>query len=101
VVRRRRKEASLFGSESDERLAAEAGDSDVLGAVLSEERAVEVRAAIAALPERYRLQLVLAYYRDASYEEVAHALGITRTHAGALICRPKQALRVALRKETV
>jgi DNA-directed RNA polymerase specialized sigma24 family protein len=39
---------------------------------------------------------VLAYYRDASYDEVAAALGITRTHAGALICRAKQALRRAL-----
>jgi len=99
VVRRRRKEASLFGSESDERIAAEADDSDVLGDVLSEERAAEVKAAIATLPERYRLPLVLAYYRDASYEEVASALGITRTHAGALICRAKQALRRALTKE--
>jgi RNA polymerase sigma-70 factor (ECF subfamily) len=101
VVRRRRKEASLFGSESDERLAAEADDSDVLGDVLSEERAAEVKTAIAALPERYRLPLVLAYYRDASYDEVAAALGITRTHAGALICRAKQALRRALKKESV
>jgi len=100
VVRRRRKEASLFGNESDERLAAEANDSDVLGDVLSEERAAEVKDAIAALPERYRVPLVLAYYRDASYEEIASTLGITRTHAGALICRAKQALRGALKKET-
>ena len=99
VVRRRRKETSLFGSERDERLAAEADDSDVLGDVLSAERAAEVKAAVAALPERYRLPLVLAYYRDASYEEVASALGITRTHAGTLICRAKQALRSALKKE--
>jgi RNA polymerase sigma-70 factor (ECF subfamily) len=99
IVRRRRKEASLFGSEGDERVAAEADDSDVLGDLLSDERAAEIKAAIAALPERYRLPLVLAYYRDASYDEVAAALGITRTHAGALICRAKQALRRTLKKE--
>ena len=97
VVRRRRKEAQLFGSEGDERIAAEADDSDVLGDLLAQERAAELKVAIAALPERYRLPLVLAYYRDASYDEVASALGITRTHAGALICRAKQALRRALR----
>ena len=96
VVRRRRKEAQLFGTESDERIAAEADDSDVLGDLLAQERAAELKAAIASLPERYRLPLVLAYYRDASYDEVAAALGITRTHAGALICRAKQALRRAL-----
>jgi RNA polymerase sigma-70 factor (ECF subfamily) len=96
VVRRRRKEAQLFGTEGDERIAAEADDSDVLGDLLAQERATELNAAIAELPERYRLPLVLAYYRDASYDEVAAALGITRTHAGALICRAKQALRRAL-----
>ena len=96
VVRRRRKEAQLFGTEGDERIAAEADDSDVLGDLLAHERAAQLKAAIASLPERYRLPLVLAYYRDASYDEVAAALGITRTHAGALICRAKQALRRAL-----
>jgi RNA polymerase sigma-70 factor (ECF subfamily) len=96
VVRRRRKEAQLFGYEGDERIAAEADDSDVLGDLLAQERATELKAAIAELPERYRLPLVLAYYRDASYDEVAAALGITRTHAGALICRAKQALRRAM-----
>ena len=82
VVRRRRKEAQLFGTEGDERIAAEADESDVLGDLLAQERATELNAAIAELPERYRLPLVLAYYRDASYDEVAAALGITRTHAG-------------------
>jgi RNA polymerase sigma-70 factor (ECF subfamily) len=100
VVRRRRRETQLFGFESDERIAAEADDTDVLGDLVSAERADEVKAAIASLPERYRLPLVLAYYRDASYDEVAAELGITRTHAGALICRAKQALRRTLRKET-
>jgi len=99
AVRRRRKEALLFGHESDERVAAEADDTDVLGDLLTAERAAEVKTAIGALPERYRLPLVLAYYRDASYAEVAGQLGITRTHAGALICRAKQALRRALQKE--
>jgi RNA polymerase sigma-70 factor, ECF subfamily len=99
VLRRRRKELQLFGTESDERIAAEADDSDVLGDLLTAERAVEVKAAVEALPERYRLPLVLAYYADASYDDVAAALSITRTHAGTLICRAKQTLRRALQKE--
>jgi RNA polymerase sigma-70 factor, ECF subfamily len=99
LLRRRRKEHQLFGTESDERIAAEADDTDVLGDLLTAERAGEVKAAVDALPERYRLPLVLAYYNDASYEEVAEQLGITRTHAGTLICRAKQNLRRALQKE--
>jgi DNA-directed RNA polymerase specialized sigma24 family protein len=42
---------------------------------------------------------VLAYYNDASYDDVAAALGITATHAGTLICRAKQSLRRAMQKE--
>ena len=99
TLRRRRKELELFGTESDERIAAEADDTDVLGDLLTVERAAEVKAAVEGLPERYRLPLVLAYYSDASYDDVAAALGITRTHAGALICRAKQTLRRALQKE--
>ncbi len=100
MLRRRRKELELFGTESDERIAAEADDTDVLGDLLTAERAAEVKAAVEALPERYRLPLVLAYYNDASYDDVAAALGVTRTHAGTLICRAKQTLRRALQKET-
>jgi RNA polymerase sigma-70 factor, ECF subfamily len=99
TLRRRGKEKQLFGTESDERIAAEADDTDVLGDLLTAERAAEVKAAVDALPERYRLPLVLAYYGDASYDEVAAELGITRTHAGTLICRAKQTLRRALEKE--
>jgi RNA polymerase sigma-70 factor (ECF subfamily) len=98
-LRRRGKEPLVFGAETDERIAAEADDCDVLGELLTAERADEVKAAIDVLPERYRLPLVLAYYREASYEEVAAALGITRTHAGALICRAKQMLRRGLQRE--
>jgi RNA polymerase sigma-70 factor (ECF subfamily) len=99
TLRRRRKELQLFGTESDERIAAEADDTDVLGDLLTAERAAEIKAAVDALPERYRLPLVLAYYNDASYDDVAAALGITATHAGTLICRAKQNLRRAMQKE--
>jgi RNA polymerase sigma-70 factor (ECF subfamily) len=98
-LRRRGRDPVTFGAENEERIAAEADDCDALGGLLTAERASEVKAAIGALPERYRVPLVLAYYRDASYEEVAAALGITRTHAGALICRAKQMLRRGLQRE--
>jgi RNA polymerase sigma-70 factor (ECF subfamily) len=99
LLRRRRKEQRLFGTESEERIAAQIDDTDVLGDLLTVERAAEVKAAVEALPERYRLPLVLAYYGDASYDDVAAALGITRTHVGTLICRAKQTLRRALQKD--
>jgi RNA polymerase sigma-70 factor (ECF subfamily) len=99
IVRRRKTEARLFGSEADERSEAEAENTNVLADLLTKERAAEVRAAVDALPERYRLPLVLAYYGDSNHDEVAAALGITRTHVGTLIFRAKQMLRRALEKE--
>jgi RNA polymerase sigma-70 factor (ECF subfamily) len=98
AIRRRSKERQLFGSESEERIAALADEDDAgaLDALLAAERARDVKAALAQLPERYRLPLVLAYYREASYDEIAAELGLTRTHVGALICRAKQTLRRTL-----
>jgi RNA polymerase sigma-70 factor (ECF subfamily) len=101
LMRRGGLERAHLGSEAGEVAAAEAGDGagDGLGAMLVAERADAVNAAIAGLPERYRVPLVLAYFGDATYEEIATALGITRTHVGALLCRARQALRQELTRE--
>jgi len=96
IVRRRAKERAIFGYEDTERIEAEADSTDVLGELLAAERAQDVKTAVAALPDRYRLPLLLAYYGGSSYDEIATTLGLTKTHVGALICRGKQALRKAL-----
>jgi RNA polymerase sigma-70 factor (ECF subfamily) len=101
VIRRRGLERAHFGAEAEEVAAAEAAADDGLDALLGAERADAVNAAIATLPERYRLPLVLAYFSDASYDEIATALGITRTHVGALLCRAKQTLRQQLTEEAL
>ena len=93
LLRRRSREAALFGDEDVETAAAEAPEADGLGAALSVERASGVNAAVAKLPERYRVPLALAYYGDQDYDEIAAALGITRNHVGVLLCRAKQLLR--------
>jgi RNA polymerase sigma-70 factor (ECF subfamily) len=69
-------------------------------AALTAERAQAVNAAVAKLPERYRIPLALAYYADAGYDEIAAELRITRTHVGVLLCRAKQLLRKTLAEET-
>jgi len=99
VIRRRGREATLFGDEAEEAAAAAETDGDGLDLLLTTERARAVGVAVAGLPERYRLPLVLAYYADASYDDIAAELGITRSHVGALVCRAKQALRKTLAEE--
>jgi RNA polymerase sigma factor (sigma-70 family) len=96
VLRRRSRERALFGDEEAESVAIQAPGTDGLGAALTAERAAEVNAAVAKLPERYRVPLALAYFGDQDYDEIAAALGITRNHVGVLLCRAKQLLRQSL-----
>jgi RNA polymerase sigma-70 factor, ECF subfamily len=64
-----------------------------LGAVLNTEERVQVRDAIARLPENYRVPLVLRYYGELSYDEIAQQLGLHRNYVAGLIFRAKQELR--------
>ena len=93
VVRRRAKETRLFDATGVEQVEMESADVSALDALVTSERAAEVKAAIASLPDKQRVPLVLAYYEDASYDEIAAALGITRNHVGVLLLRAKRALR--------
>jgi RNA polymerase sigma factor (sigma-70 family) len=102
LLRRRSTETAIFGREDEEAAAAVAGpDPDSLGAALGAERAAAVNAAVAQLPEKYRVPLALAYFADSSYDEIAAELGITRTHVGVLLCRGKQMLRKALAENSL
>ena len=64
-----------------------------LGAVMGKEERAQVRDAIARLPENYRLALVLRYYSELSYDEIAQQLALRRNYVAALIFRAKQELR--------
>ena len=64
-----------------------------LGVVISTEERAQVRDAIAGLPENYRVPLVLRYYSELSYDEIAQQLNLQRNYVAALIFRAKQELR--------
>jgi RNA polymerase sigma-70 factor (ECF subfamily) len=93
---RRRKRAQQVIVEVDEGFAiieAASSEPSPLRAVLSAEERTQVRDAIASLPENYRLPLVLRYYGELSYDEIAQQLGLQRNYVAALIFRAKQELR--------
>ncbi len=96
LLRRRRHGELRLGDEAAERAAAEAESVEGVDALVINERSDKVRAALAALPEKYRLPIVLVYYDEASYDDIAEVLGISRNHVGVLLLRGKQALRKAL-----
>jgi RNA polymerase sigma-70 factor (ECF subfamily) len=60
---------------------------------MSKEERVWVRDAIAGLPDNFRLPLVLRYYGELSYDEIARELGLQKNNVATLIFRAKQELR--------
>jgi RNA polymerase sigma-70 factor (ECF subfamily) len=73
-----------------------AGDGELLGLIWAESRddeTVEIRAAVAALPERQRLVLFLRYYGDLAYQAIADAAGIQIGTVGAELHAAHRSLR--------
>jgi RNA polymerase sigma-70 factor (ECF subfamily) len=64
-----------------------------LSELLSREEAGAVRDALVRLPERYFVPLVMHYFSDLSYNQIAESLGTTRASVAVLIFRGKQKLR--------
>jgi RNA polymerase sigma-70 factor (ECF subfamily) len=96
LLRRRQRLGTLFSDDPDalDDVAESAADGTLL--LAAEHDAQRVSEAVDALPEKYRVPIVMAYYSDASYDDIAAALDISRNHVGVLLLRAKQHLRRAL-----
>ncbi|TVM13876.1 RNA polymerase subunit sigma-70 [Oceanidesulfovibrio indonesiensis] len=57
------------------------------------EEAAQVRRALDSLPPNQRMAIVLRYYEELSYEEIASALGTTRKAVERLLARGRARLR--------
>jgi len=98
VLRSRSRTKSLFEEasidlESSELGTLDSADSPVLTELISGEAHTAINAAVSQLPDKYRVPLVLAYFSDASYEQIAEQLDVSRNHVGVLLLRAKQHLR--------
>ena len=60
----------------------------------------QVRTALAKMPDRARMVLVLRYYSDMSYDEIADTLGVRRAFVGVLLLRARHQLRDILGRGT-
>jgi RNA polymerase sigma-70 factor (ECF subfamily) len=92
---RRRQRGRRVIVDVEDAMVLEASSSELspLGTVISTEERTQVRDAIAHLPVNYRVPLVLRYYSELSYDEIAQQLGLQRNYVAALIFRAKQELR--------
>jgi RNA polymerase sigma-70 factor (ECF subfamily) len=96
LLRRRGIEMRVFERDTADEFEPPSRGPSPLGELLASERGDAVRSALSALQERFRLPLVLAYYNELSYDEIAEVLGLKRNHVATLIFRAKQQLRVKL-----
>jgi RNA polymerase sigma-70 factor, ECF subfamily len=95
MLRRRRIRQDLETGDV-ETLPLEHPDPSQLERLQAEHSSKQVRNGLAKLPDRARMALVLRYYADLSYDEIAETLGVRRAFVGVLLLRARHQLREAL-----
>jgi RNA polymerase sigma-70 factor (ECF subfamily) len=95
LLRRRRIRQDLETGDV-ETMPLEHPDPGQLERLQAEHSSKEVRTGLAKLPDRARMALVLRYYSDMSYDEIAETLGVRRAFVGVLLLRARHQLREVL-----
>jgi RNA polymerase sigma-70 factor, ECF subfamily len=95
TLRRRKLRQDKETEDSDE-LPLEHPDPSQLDRLIEQRSSVEVRKALACLSKRARMALVMRYYSDMSYDEIADELGVRRAFVGVVLLRARHELRNAL-----
>src|SRR5271170_4369671 len=93
---RRRKIRQDLETEESETLPLEHPDPGQLDQMISEQTSGGVRQALGRLSDRARMALVLRYYAEMSYDEIAEALGLRRAFVGVVLLRARHELREAM-----
>ena len=95
MLRRRRIRQDLETGDL-ETLPLEHPEPDQLERLQAEHTSKQVRSGLARLPDRARMALVLRYYAEMSYDEIADSLGVRRPFVGVLLLRARHQLREVL-----
>ena len=95
-VLRRRKTRQDKETEDLENVPLEHPDPNQLDLLIEQRTSEEVRRALDRLGARARMALVMRYYSDMSYDEIADALGVRRAFVGVVLLRARHELRQAL-----
>ena len=95
MLRRRRIRQDLETGDL-ETLPLEHPDPSQIERLQAEHTSKEVGKSLSKLPDRARMALVLRYYADMSYDEIADTLGVRRAFVGVLLLRARHQLRDVL-----
>lgn len=100
-VLRRRKIRQDKETDDLESVPLEHPDPNQLEQLIQQKTGEEVRRALDKLGTRARMALVMRYYSDMSYDEIADALGVRRAFVGVVLLRARHELRQALGQSSV
>ena len=95
LLRRRKLRQDLETGEV-ENMPLEHPDPGQLEQLVQQRTSQEIRSAMDKLPSRSRMALVLRYYSDMSYDDIATTLGVRRTFVGVVLLRARHQLREIL-----
>ena len=93
---RRRKLRQDKETEDVTEMPLECPEPNQLEKLIEERTSEEVRKALDKLGVRARMALVMRYYSDMSYDEIADALGVRRAFVGVVLLRARHELRQAM-----
>lgn len=91
--RRSRRRRELLAEHAEQSGLRVVGDAATASGVDDETAGPDLQPALARLPEKFRLPLLLYYFDGLSSARVGDALGISAGAAGARLCRARRALR--------
>ena len=95
--RKREKDSCVNGADLSE--VPDYSTPSPLSQVLRREERLEVREQLIRLPEKYKVPLILRYYKQMSYSEIARALKRQLPAVRMMIFHAKEQLRRNLRRE--
>jgi RNA polymerase sigma-70 factor, ECF subfamily len=100
-ARRREEEYTLPAAAAEIELEHVVGGPDPADVLPRRERSAAIRAAVERLPEAQRVVVVLRYFADLSYAEIAEATQQTVNNVGVMLLRARERLRRELETEGV
>jgi len=92
ILRRRRVRQDLETGDVDDMPLAHP-DPGQLERLMTDSTNHQIRSALEKMPARARVALVLRYYSEMSYDEIADTLSVRRTFVGVLLLRARHQLR--------
>src|SRR5256884_2646673 len=95
-ILRRRKIRQDKETDDVESVPLEHPEPSQLEKLIEQRSSEEVRKALEKMAARARMALVMRYYSDMSYDEIADALGVRRAFVGVVLLRARHELRQAL-----